>query len=101
MKPIGSIQGFRAVGKKGIYPSMPLTEIIIDIEALAKNLLDDENSIQAIIYVNEETPYIDATVLSSWLRKAFILKGKKVKKLSVDLDNTQNEYSMELYAKKE
>jgi hypothetical protein len=101
MKAIRKIEEYRAVGKKEISTRSFLTTITKDIEHIVGLLKLGETDIQAIINVKETTPYIDASILSDWIIKAAKIKGKTLRQVSVDLDNTQEEYSFEIHAKKE
>jgi hypothetical protein len=90
----------RQLGKREIDRARTLRYLTDDIEALVDQLAPDEDSIQAVVNVTETTPYIDASILNEFIVKAATRKGKKIRVVSVDLDNTKGEDSFEIFAKK-
>jgi len=90
----------RQIGKKMIQSHLPLARLTADIEELVKGLGPNEHAIEAVVCINETTPYIDAAVIIEFLMKAAVRTGKKTEMVSAGVDNTRGEYSVELFVMK-
>lgn len=77
-----------------------LQSIVEKIEQAVALLGPDELEITAVVYTTEETPYIDALILSEFIHKALVRTKHPAAarcRIGVDLDNTTGKTAIEIY----
>lgn len=97
-----TIDGYDAVGEREINKDGSLQSLMGDLETLVSAMDPGVKYVRGIVYANESTPIIDASILNELLLKAMVRTGRPIKGMSVqvDLDNTSERYGFELHSKR-